>query len=75
MINRSLKKAKVKRGDNVVWGLRKVGAYPNGHVSCDLNGDLVLWVEPGDGHSYGIKLPRKLARLMAKRIEQCLSET
>jgi hypothetical protein len=65
---------KVKRVDNVIWACREIGKYPNGHVSCDGN-FIRIAAEPGDGHSYILRLDRKLARLLARRINQCLDQT
>lgn len=66
---------KVKRVDNVVWICRELGKYPNGSVRCDGEDRVVVSVEPGDGKSYGLCIPRTLARLLARRINQCLDDT
>lgn len=70
---------------NVIWQARKMGVYPNGHVKLqapEWNGKkkpltryIAVYVEPGDGKSYGLRIERKLARLLAKRINQCLDQT
>lgn len=65
----------MKRSANVCWAAREVGTYPNGIVRCDGEDFIVVSVEPGDGQSYGLRVDRKLARLLAKRINQCLDDT
>lgn len=65
----------MKRRDNVLWSCRKFGVYPNGYARCDGNDSLAVFVEPGDGRSYGLRIDRKLARLLARRINQCLDGT
>ena len=72
-----------KRFANVIWQARKWGTYPNGHVKLqypEVKGRkrtryIAVYVEPGDGQSYGLRIERKLARLLAKRINQCLDQT
>ncbi len=66
---------RVKRTDNVVWQCRPMGTYPNANVHCDREEHVVVSSAPGDGYAYSLRLPRKLARLLAKRINQCLDDT
>lgn len=64
------------RHANVIWQARKMGAYPNGHARLGPSKTIEVFVEIGDGNSYGLRIPnRRLARLLAKRINQCLDQT
>lgn len=59
-----------------IWQARAMGAYPNGHVRTGPAKTIEVFVEVGDGYSHGLRIPnRRLARLIAKRINQCLDET
>lgn len=70
-----MKNKKKPRNCSVIWAARKIGNYPNGHVKCDGKFHVIVAIEPGDGFSYATRYSRKLARLIAKRINQCLDET
>ena len=52
--------------------------YPNAYVKCsgqkDLRLEFYLFPAPGNP-GIGITIPRDLARLLAKRINQCLMDT
>ena len=67
---------KFKRTDNIIWAAhRDLKRRPSGYVSCFDDQAIELCVQyPGD-ISHTIRIERKLARLLAKRINQCLDET
>lgn len=65
----------MNRAPNAVWMCREVGVYPNASVACDDDDLIKVAVEPGDGKSYGLRMSRKTARLLAKRINACLDAT
>ena len=59
-----------------IWMMRSPGKYPNGEVSTTLDGRLSLsYYEKRIGYITGISMSRRDARLLAKRINQCLDET
>jgi hypothetical protein len=59
-----------------IWQARKWGSYPNGHVCIGPHSSIELFIEMGNGRAEGIRIPnRRLARLLAKRINQCLDTT
>lgn len=60
--------------ENVVWACREVGQYPNANVRSAADGDVIVSVEPGDGKAYGLRVPRRVARLLARRLNQCLDQ-
>jgi len=60
----------------IAWGLHKPGASPNGYVSTaspkELRIELYpIYMEPG----FAFKLSRREAKLLARRITQCLEKT
>lgn len=57
-------------GWTTLWALRRSG-YPNGYVAENCSGITVTVVYEA-GKSDCVWIPRKMARLMAKRINQCL---
>jgi len=62
------------------WFLRRIGRYPNGYVrTCDTpttpDGIQVVWYESEGWVPHVLELPRRDARLLAKRINQCLDRT
>jgi len=59
-----------------IWMLRRPGTYPNGHVRT-ASGDLieVAYYFREDAEPEWFVLSRIEARLLAKRINQCLDET
>lgn len=66
----------LKRGGNWIAPAREVGRYPNAYVSVTAEGCVQLVMAPGAGSAnYVFQLDRRLARLVAKRITECLEAT
>lgn len=60
---------------SVVWMMRPLGVYPNGYVrTCD-SSKLDIVLDTYQAERLAFTLPRRDARLLAKRILQCLEET
>jgi len=60
----------------VIWMMRRIGVYPNGWVETASDDRIAISYTHGIGHGvYRIELSRKDARLLAKRINQCLDDT
>lgn len=60
----------------VIWGLRRLGKHPNGYVRTADAQHIEIAHSYGPGYdSRRITIPRADARLLAKRILQCLEET
>ena len=64
----------MNRAPGTVWGLRYPGTYPNGHVRTTDDDEIEVGYYHGFTERY-ITLPRRDARLLAKRINQCLDKT
>lgn len=61
---------------SVIWPTRKIGVYPQAYVRTA--NEKEIWidffpVEGGEGGS--IKIGRRDARLLARRINECLDQT
>lgn len=66
----------LKRGGNWIAAAREVGRYPNVYVSVTAEGFIELKMASGAGcANYVFQLDRRLARLVAKRITECLEAT
>lgn len=65
-----------KHKESTIWAVRQIGEYPNFYVKTD--GDRCLEissVREETVYAYSISFTRRDARLLAKRINQCLDET
>lgn len=64
-----------KHRPTIVWPTRPLGSYPQQYVRTadDENLELSFHVEHRDG--WAVKLSRRDARMLARRINQCLDET
>lgn len=66
---------KPNRAPNTSWMMRTPGTYPNGYVRT-LPGDRIqISYYDHQHHPQTIMLDRQDARLLAKRVNQCLDET
>lgn len=67
---------KPNRAPNMSWFLRyPLTQYPNGYVNTGPDDEIrvTYFLHPGDAQTFF--LSRKDARLLAKRINECLDET
>lgn len=62
----------MNRAPNTLWSLRGVNSA---YVKTADNDRIEILVPDGAGYANGISLTRKDARLLAKRLNQCLDET
>lgn len=62
-------------GGNSVWPIRPLGTYPQIYVRAD--GELVniVIVNRGEEEGWSLAISRRDARLLARRINQCLDAT
>lgn len=66
----------MNRAPSTIWILRKIGAPTNGGVrTADGDRISILYYSEGADRAQSIVLSRKDARLLAKRINQCLDST
>lgn len=64
------------RAPSTVWGLRPLGTYPNGYVRTLEEDDIeIVHIEKERSPAEFLVMSRKDARLLAKRINQCLDKT
>jgi hypothetical protein len=64
------------RAPGTIWGLRPLGTYPNGYVRTDENDDIeIVHTESENCPTEFLVMSRRDARLLAKRINQCLDKT
>ena len=66
-----------KHKPGTIWMLRPAGQYPNGCVETVRDGKLVIEYSPDRTpyESVCFRMPRADARLLAKRIMECLEAT
>lgn len=58
------------------WSARPIGAYPNVIVEVGPENSIEIFVSEKPGQTMeGFRVPRRLARLAAKRINECLDDT
>lgn len=62
----------MNRASNVIWSLRGVGSA---YVKTAEDDKIEILIPDGNGYANGLSFSRKDARLLAKRINQCLDET
>ena len=61
---------------NIIWPVREVGEYPNFYVQTESITHLKVLVASGiDQQNVGFRITRRHARLLARRINQCLDGT
>ena len=61
---------------NIIWPVREIGKYPNFYVETEPTGYLKITAAAGVGQmNSGFRITRRHARLLAKRINQCLDGT
>ena len=61
------------RAPSTIWTLRRNGSGPYVHTEQDER--IVVGVPDGKGEALCLSFTRRDARLLAKRINQCLDET
>lgn len=65
-----------KHRPSIIWLMRKVGTYPNAYVeTVDKDRVAIAFLNREPIPSWAVELTRRDARLLAKRINQCLDET
>lgn len=65
-----------KRESNVTWAGKEIGTYPNVYIACDGQSELRLSYNPTGAQLMETWImDRRLARIFAKRINQCLDDT
>ena len=60
---------------NAVWPVHEIGKYPNYYVRTEPTHDLAIFAATGNGMQEGFRITRRGARLLARRINQCLDST
>lgn len=59
-----------------IWIARKLGKYPNFEVKTENNKEIsISYFYEKEKDGFKLIIDRKLSRLLAKRINQCLDET
>ena len=60
----------------IIWPTKQMGVYPQIYVRTeDENRISFVYHHEKGQEGFGFKLPRRHARLLARRINQCLDET
>lgn len=62
----------MNRAPNTLWSLRRVDSM---YVKTADNDKIEILLPDGKGYANGFSITRKDARLLAKRINQCLDAT
>ncbi len=62
----------MNRAPNTLWSLRGVNSM---YVKTAEDDKIEILAPDGRGYANGLSMSRKDARLLAKRINQCLNET
>ncbi len=58
------------------WSVKKIGIYPNSYVQTTEDNKISISLfHEKDADGAGFKIDRRFARLLSKRINQCLDET
>ena len=65
----------MNRAPSTIWPVRQVGVYPNYYVQTEDDDRISIASADGGMYMTAILMSRKDARLLAKRINQCLDET
>jgi hypothetical protein len=61
---------------SVIWAVKKIGHYPNAYVMTTADGGVRLeYFHDMGERGFSLEMPRGYARLLARRINQCLEET
>ena len=65
-----------KHNPGTFWPLHRVGKYPNGYIQTASDQEIAICFVPDEESDAGcFNLSRRDARLLAKRILQCLEAT
>jgi hypothetical protein len=65
-----------KHRPSVIWAVKKIGNYPNAYVMTTADGNVRLeYFHKFGTRGFSLEMPRGYARLLARRINQCLEET
>ena len=64
-----------KHKPSVLWALYKLGRYPNIYLTTMDSKTIKLAFHGHAGDGHGVPLPRRMARLLAKRLNQILNQT
>lgn len=59
----------------VVWAARPIGQYPQAYITVNDDGEIQIAYHPDPGPGLAFVLNRRLARLVARRINQALDQT
>ena len=59
----------------VVWPMRRIGVYPQWIVRTSDESTLEVQFFPDAGDGLGFKISRSDARMLARRLNQCLDDT
>ena len=71
-----MRKDRWQRWKTTIWAARPVGSYPNLYVEVGPGNTIEIFVCERKGQTAeGFRVDRKLARLAATRINQCLDDT
>jgi hypothetical protein len=65
----------MKHMPGVMWPVRKIGKWPNACVDIDYPGLVTIKMAYGPGQVGKISMTRPMARMLAKRINQCLDDS
>lgn len=66
---------KDSRAPGTVWMMRRPLTYPNGYVMTGTNDTIIIAYFESENDYQAIVLNRADARLLAKRVSQCLDRT
>lgn len=66
---------KANRSPGTVWAMLRIGTFPNGFVRTLEDDKILVTYHLERGDMQFIRLTRRHARLLAKRINECLDDT
>lgn len=55
-----------------IWPAKKMGTYPNVYVRTADDKNITILLADGSPEVSGLKLPRQTAKMLARRINECL---
>lgn len=67
-----MKRTRYSKLQHVIWGCYPHGRYPNGEVMVSETGDINIGIYIKGPAGYSMVLPRKFARMLARRINEAL---